>query len=357
VITPAVRDQFTAVLALRVRAAAPTAGPAAALEQATASAVREIQDRFGDVDVAALRLVAQEWRAAPLGEAHRALANLVLAGIVDRLDVSETVLLGRLHEGFIAAKKAAKPGPPIPAPPASHGLRDPAVAARFVDALDGLRAEWPRMSPEDRAGRIVATVNEVLAQVGVPPTVHEVADLAPTSGVFSASNWSIQLDAGLVSADTLSDAGLAKIAVVVFHEARHAEQAWLIARLRARGSSDPIGLAHGMDLHLGVAKRAANQPLEAEHPQERDIGAWEHSLYGAGAQARTELLTKQQHLVDRVARGDKSGSTLEVLAVLASVGAYKDLPEEVDARGAARLVRRELGRRAGGLTFLRSLLG
>ena len=133
-------------------------------------------------------------------------------------------------------------------------------------ALDQWRAN-PDLSVEEFCKRLMQETNRRLAANGIPqlkpPTFGSSGHAA---GGFSHASWSVKLDAASTAKKPLTakikdlaDDRIAELASVCYHESRHAEQAFLAARLTASkmsGKKDAAALATQLALLPEIAEAA-----------------------------------------------------------------------------------------------------
>ena len=169
------------------------------------------------------------------------------------------------------------PAPPAAALPvvvardADFGLRAKAGISGYAGpAADFWRAN-PGSTLEEFANHLMTEANKELVANGVPalPAPAFIAR-ARNAGGFAQHSWTVQLDvartakAPLTSKiGTLAVDRVAEVASVCFHEARHAEQAFAVARLVAgEGGQDAKAIAAEVDIPEVIAQAA----LDAKGP-------------------------------------------------------------------------------------------
>ena len=235
---------------------------------------------------------------------------------------------------------------PPPASPA-EGLRDPKIVQRFADRMRGLQDTWPSLSQGAREHVIADTLNTSLRAGGVPEVRIESDSLGTTDGEFELETWTVVLNESIVSKDTIDSAALAALTNTVFHEARHAEQWYMVARhLSEIGVPTwPIGIRSDI-VHAAVAEHA---PLTPD--QKATAERFTESLVGQGARHRDDVLVglKTHKVAVRAARDardkiadDRNVPRAEKDAMSElytqardaqdrNYQAYRSLPEEADA--------------------------
>lgn len=205
------------------------------------------------------------------------------------------------------------------------GLARDAAVDEYVNDTYG--TVYSSMSAADRAAALIAAANEQLEAIGVPAL-----KLPPTWGAsggtwasFTFRTWTLDFNPAnldpthydFLSADEQNDA-----AVYVYHEARHAEQWFRMARERAglgATQADLEALGHPSDI---AAAATANPIMQCDQSQ-YEAEEWYESVYGSGRTHRDTTLTDPSAPYDD----------------------YRALPEERDAWGTASEVEREFDER------------
>jgi hypothetical protein len=182
------------------------------------------------------------------------------------------------------------------------------------------------MSPDDRASAVVAHVNEQLQAVGVPAVGWRFNAAHGTGAVFAFQDWTMELGVEPYSMDVADNATPDQQAwqvSAVYHEARHAEQWFRMARERIGLGATPEQAAHIMQIPLTVAQWAQLDPITQCDASQYEAEEWYRSVYGDGAAHRHDTLSDVQgHYQD-----------------------YRNLPEESDAWRAGDAVTTEFQHR------------
>ena len=119
-----------------------------------------------------------------------------------------------------------------PTGPAPTGLARPDVMARYLEDVAALASKWDGLSRQERAKELVDAVNKRLLEIGVEEVRHDLGDLSEADaakflpGEVFTPGWSIILDS-----QKIAERSLDEVASSVYHEARHAEQTFLILRM------------------------------------------------------------------------------------------------------------------------------
>jgi hypothetical protein len=235
----------------------------------------------------------------------------------------------------------------------AHGLNAPGEGRAFgEEAQVGVIDRWHERTPKERAIELVRLVNVHLEAAGVPPATPNPKDTGVAVGEWDSSTW--QMDIGLEALSVVQP-GLAKAQEVVdtiYHEARHAEQDFRVAQMRAGqiprrpGAAEDErvarALARELSLPIRIAKQAVGAPLAAGSMQSLVAQGWYDSVFGAGRDHRDHTLdeVKSAAAAGKAARkAFEADPTPENAARLErakarftkAYAAYKDLPEENDA--------------------------
>ena len=169
----------------------------------------------------------------------------------------------------------------------------------FLATAKQVETGWSGLSPPARAGALIQRVNQYLQAAGVPPIDFELKKSdADSHGSFSESTWSITLNEDAFTAPSADPEAMAQLADTVFHEARHAEQFFRIARMLAAFGYSVGEIRHKMILNDPIAAIAA---IAAHaNPMALDLNGlstvfmetleWYQSLYGARAALRRETI-------------------------------------------------------------------
>jgi len=221
----------------------------------------------------------------------------------------------------------------------------------FVTAATGVAAQWQELGSADARGAgLIVAANAQLQSIGVPacrPAIHE---LPPgVWGRFDWEPWMLEMDKTGLSKHDLEQAEALRLAAVVYHEARHAEQLFNVARLLAGKNKTQAEIRASTGIKESVVAQACAQPLGADDPRAAAAESHHESIFGAGAAARDKLRTelkaaaenlavvKQRHTQifqtgDRDAKIAANQELTEATRRAQGLKAqYKSLPEEADA--------------------------
>ena len=190
------------------------------------------------------------------------------------------------------------------------GIQEPANIEQYV------RDTWGDanscMPPDARAQRVVDHVNEQLGTAGVPSVAWRFNAAHGTGAVFSFTDWTMELGESPYSMDVADNATPDQQAwqiSAVYHEARHSEQWFRMARERIGLGASTADVVQVTAIPQWVVDIAAQNPITQCDASQYEAEQWYDSVYGAGAAARNTTL------------GNVQGN----------YSAYRSLPEESDA--------------------------
>ena len=193
------------------------------------------------------------------------------------------------------------------ATPASDMLSNLAIG-EFVAAAKKIENDWPLLSPQERVQQLVAAANVELAREQVPG-VHGKLDATKGEAEFVHHEWLMRLNKETFDALQLVPSKRGLVAETIFHESRHAEQSFKMARLLAGKGKSSLQIAKQLDIREDVAARAVAVPIKPDS--------------AAGAQA-------QQLFDDKITHG-KEHNAVEKLGqeVTAMGGQMLELMESI----------------------------
>lgn len=190
------------------------------------------------------------------------------------------------------------------------GIYDPSNIEQYV------RDTWGDanscMSPNDRAQALVDDINRQLLGEGIPAVGWQFNTGLGNGAQFDFSTWYMELGTHNFEMDVAEGASVDEQAwtvSVVFHEARHAEQWFRMARERIGLGATPEQVAQVTGMPVWIAQQAAADPILQCDASQYEAEEWYHSVYGDGAGHRNEVLGDVQNRYDE----------------------YRSLPEEADA--------------------------
>lgn len=223
------------------------------------------------------------------------------------------------------------------------GLSRPDEAKAFGQALQaGVLADWKKLGTA--AGRLAAVKNAVNARLvaaGVPEVEAGLGGGAAV-GVFMRSEWKLYINERNLKEKGLDVAAAKELAEFAYHEARHGEQVFRIARYLAGHGWSVGGVARKTGIPRRVAQAAKATPLQPGTAEALVAQGWFDSLYGRGLartrevvraaiQAKWEVLTHECRCsLTTCAQHDPQLAAAK-RAYAARLDAYKTLAHENDS--------------------------
>lgn len=337
-----------------------TAGPAQANEPARnsfASGLAEASPRGGAQATEAPKSPAQAF--VPDGPLPPALVPglEVYPGVAEEISGSTALPPGIIStiKNFFAGKGK----------PSTTGIGAKAAIGRFAAVAKKVEGEWDAKTKVQRAEGLADAANSELKKVGVPETGTVVKPLGQRNGELDFGPWNIALNETKFDQPKTTPAEMGAMADTVYHETRHAEQWFRIARLEAAKGKDAAAIAVTLGIKPAVATKATKVPLTGTTTDAKEAKEWYDSIYGAGAAARNTVIGNlathgtaletssnasnaagveyNKTLADPTATNEQKQAKLEAwktahatyLAAKATFDAtykaYRELPEESDA--------------------------
>ncbi|MDZ8052277.1 MAG: hypothetical protein RMX68_029975 [Aulosira sp. ZfuVER01] len=223
------------------------------------------------------------------------------------------------------------------------GLATTDATNEYVGEAKQVQADWAKLkTTNERADALLAAVNKQLQAAGVPVCNKAIKDLGTDAGQFDFPTWTLDLGKEAFSQASLTDEAAADIADTVYHEARHAEQWYMMARMLAGKGKSAKAIAKEMGIPPNIASSAFSNPLKSGSMEALIAEGWYESVYGAKADYRdrvlTDLDTKQKALDKAQEQYDKSPTDANKAKLDKAqqqyditYDKYRDLPEEADA--------------------------
>jgi len=175
------------------------------------------------------------------------------------------------------------------------GIATQLALDRYVAAAKQVEQDWTSLDPDGRANRLGDAANAELAAIGVPEVGVRLKYLGAPEGRFDNLPWNIDLNATRFDPSTTTTGRMATVASTVYHESRHAEQWFRMARLEAGQGKNAAAIASELDIAPRVAAAAEKSPLTGDSQQAKEAATWHKSVYGPGAgDARNETI-KRMH--------------------------------------------------------------
>ncbi|MDZ7588838.1 MAG: LysM peptidoglycan-binding domain-containing protein [Parasphingorhabdus sp.] len=278
------------------------------------------------IDPTANLLVGQSLNVPVNNAVIVVVAGDTVSGLAARYGVSENVIRSANNIGTDNVIKVGQRLRIIPA--IEVGLATTGNVRAYLNDIATLKtppaAGAGPMTAAEKLAIYQTAIDNRFAALGIPaPTVVMGAAGLGAGAQYDFTTHRLEIGPDALNADLTDPANFTNTANTVYHEARHAEQWYNMARVMA--SEQPTGstpaqiaatIATDMAIPLNIATLAAANPLQRGTVSGNYFGAMLDNVYGAGATNRNAVLT------DLSAPG---GFTQ------AQYDAYRSLPEEADA--------------------------
>jgi hypothetical protein len=136
-----------------------------------------------------------------------------------------------------------------------------------------------------------------------------VKDIGSANGQLDFTGWRLDVNERVMNKTAITDAEAASVADTIYHEARHGEQWYRMARLLAGKGKDAAAIRKEMLVPDKVAKAAEKDPLKGNSAEAKEAAAWHRSVYGSGAKKRNEILRSLGPLRTKVVAARKTYET------------------------------------------------
>lgn len=211
---------------------------------------------------------------------------------------------------------------------------------------------WHTMTPDARATELVRLVNARLDTAGVPPVAVNTVARGEVMGEFDGHLWQMTVSLTRLSPAQPDVKQARRLVATVYHEARHAEQRFRMAQLRAAQLRTTTGAAEDrrlqaavaadVDIPPPIAKKAIETPLAAGSMQALIAQGWYDSEFGAGRAESARVTAAAVNAANAAAaaqqRQDAHPSAANEAALRKAnilrqktFNAYRELPLENDA--------------------------
>jgi peptidoglycan hydrolase-like protein with peptidoglycan-binding domain len=145
------------------------------------------------------------------------------------------------------------------------GLGRITTLEHFAAAIRAMKANWARLTVDERVAQLGRAASVELASVGVPGFLVVDKVRIEFKGFFSPTQWQFSVSQALVSGGSLTDDDAAELANTTLHECRHAEQQFLAARFSAQGKN-----ADAIVAEQQIPKVIADQAVAAKFDARTD---------------------------------------------------------------------------------------
>ena len=237
---------------------------------------------------------APQWAAELEGQTADTLAELEALAEVNR------GLLHRGQDGEVIAPRASGPEIEEAEPsyvPEPRGLASPVSMGRFSTAARQVAGNWTTGDPAVLSQLLLEAARQELSAHQVPLPDCLVTEIS-NDGQLEPAPWAIKLNPQIFTTANAAEAGpgteeaavveAAEAADTVYHEARHAEQFFRVARLLAGRGLSARRINRDTEIRRDVCDEALQRPLG--QGEDREAEEWHESIYGERGEYRAEVL-------------------------------------------------------------------
>jgi hypothetical protein len=165
------------------------------------------------------------------------------------------------------------------------GLANPANMDEFCKDMAEIVRNWAAMTPRQRRRALQNAINKQLSKSGLPTqAVRGSAKYAPGNAAYDFPKGVLEVSQQQLNAASLTSQEARQLANAVYHEARHAEQWYLMARQEAAQGMNAGQIGSSMGVPQTFANSAEANPLATAASAEQNLAnACQQSVYGPNA--------------------------------------------------------------------------
>lgn len=251
------------------------------------------------------------------------------------------------------------------------GIAQTSYINEYVGVACELIGSWGKLTDVQRATMLVNSAETQLNKFSVPiPGFGWDQTLRPALAIFNYQLWLVELLPGKWKLNVKSGEedkfkkGVAKLADTIYHEHRHCEQWFRIARWLASGGWKVPNIMGLMRIPEGTVKIAVTQTAVLSPEEQREASDWYQSVYahaaapksfgeGTGAgnlNARDIILGPGQLKPLKPTAGQPLKPELVEISQMrqnAQYQQYRNLPEEEDAHAVGTAVQKGIYQKMG----------
>jgi len=258
------------------------------------------------------------------------------------------------------------------------GIAQESCIIEYVYEVSKLTIDWANLDLYDRALRLVGAAETQINKFSVSWPKSSL-DVLEAEGQFQFSIWAVKLSRAGWNWAAPKEAKhqekfkkrISKSADTVYHEFRHCEQWYRMARFLASTGKSPADISRMMGIPIDIAQKSLNAPLlTAEEKSEGKI--WYEAVYGlpvapkSGVATATAVgnfnqrdlvlkpklqRTKEQSVSEKTEKSNVQADELARISYDRQMSAYLQyrdlLPEEKDAHAVGTAVQKMFYRMEG----------
>jgi len=159
-----------------------------------------------------------------------------------------------------------------------------------------LEEEWDSLASESdpaqaRAELMLKNANEQLTSANIPPVKLVFGDTKGAKGLFASWMWSIWVEKERYAASA-AETDITDLSQIFYHEARHAEQHFSIARLLIGKGHSVEQVIEKASMPKVIVEKAAEIPIIPGTPEAVTAEGWFETNHGKGEKKQDEVLAK-----------------------------------------------------------------
>ena len=156
------------------------------------------------------------------------------------------------------------------------------MARWYRDEMIKVEGAWEELSLRERIQALLAPANTALGKFGVPPVSTGEGLGGDDNPGFNRALWGVFCTERFADFEPSHQQFHQKFTLAagsIYHEARHAEQVFRVARKLAAEQKTPKEIGQMLGITEGIAQRAAEVPLSDKQKDEwAQAGAWQLNL-------------------------------------------------------------------------------
>ncbi|WP_221091630.1 hypothetical protein [Deinococcus aquaedulcis] len=225
------------------------------------------------------------------------------------IEVGDTLVAGYLPTGVLTPEQVSRLFP--------TGLARPAQVAAFAISTEETIAKWDHVGGYDGRRKLLATLlAHELKAAGILMPRFDLLKMDENSyGYYVPRTHAIVVNSSLLRQPDLPQSELRELCQTLYHEARHAEQTFSVARLLC-GSGMTVDAAYQhTKIYRPLVRSAAAKPIRPASPEGIVANEWYQSRYGAFAAQRAADLNTKDKLALEVAKSKETLAALQARRV------------------------------------------
>jgi hypothetical protein len=185
------------------------------------------------------------------------------------------------------------------------GLAEQDDMDAFLEDVGQTESDWADLDADERRARFAELVNERLRAISVPEVTLATDDDLEVRGVFNPLTWRVTLPVERINEAANPD-GLRDVYRTLYHEARHAEQHYQIARWMAGQGRSARQIHRETEMPLPVVEQAAQNPMAGDGVEAVIAHDFYRSSYGSRVAYNEAVYAKARKAKRAVQRAERA---------------------------------------------------